>query len=166
MGYATMQSANLRAFLGMLAISEIGPALLAASDDGYNVVVGSTARNPMLFGGYADHPRKSVQLVDKARRQYRSTAAGRYQVLARIFDHYKRDLNLPDFGKASQDAIATQLIRECKALPLIEAGRIEDAVHACASRWASLPGAGYGQNEHKLGFLVDAYKSCGGKVAS
>lgn len=159
------QSKNLRAFLGMLAISEIGPALLTASDDGYNVVVGSTARNPVLFSSYADHPRALVSLVDRQKRPYKSTAAGRYQILARIFDHYKVALRLPDFGKTSQDAIAVRLIDECKALSLIEAGHIEKAIHACRSRWASLPGASYGQNEHKLGFLIDAYLSQGGAVA-
>lgn len=159
-----MYSNNLRAFLGMLAISEIGPALLSASDDGYNVIVGSTAKNPKLFSSYADHPRRGVPFMNKRKDILVSTAAGRYQILERIFDHYKEQLKLPDFGKVSQDAIAKQLIRECKALPLIEAGRIEEAIHACKSRWASLPGAGYQQNEHKQAFLVDAYRSCGGAV--
>lgn len=159
-------SPNLKAFLAMLAISEIGPALLAASDDGYNVIVGSTAKNPDLFTSYADHPRKRVPFVGKVSRTVAvSTAAGRYQVLERIFDHYKAALRLPDFGPASQDAIAVRLIGECKALGLIEDGHIAEAIHACRSRWASLPGANYGQNEHKLGFLIDAYKSQGGKVA-
>lgn len=159
------QSINLKAFLGMIAMSEIGPALMIASDDGYNVIVGSTARNPDLFRSYGDHPRKSVEIRDKRGVTIRSTAAGRYQILARIFDAYKRLLGLADFSRASQDAIAIQLIRECRALPLIEAGQIEEAIDACRSRWASLPGAGYGQNEMKMGFLVDAYRKLGGKVA-
>lgn len=158
-------SKNMKAFLGMLAVSEIGPRLMELSDDGYNVIVGSVPRAPDLFHSYADHPRKKVDLRDKAGTPYKSTAAGRYQILARIFDAYKDQLKLKDFGKASQDAIAIQLIRECKALPMIEAGRIEDAIHACRSRWASLPGASYGQNEHKMTFLVDAYLSFGGAVA-
>jgi muramidase (phage lysozyme) len=160
-----MHTANLNAFLGMLAISEIGGPLLAASDDGYNVIVGSTAKSPILFNGYADHPRRRVPFVGKVSRTVAvSTAAGRYQILERIFDHYKTALRLPDFGKASQDAIAIRLIGECKALGLIQDGKIEEAIHACRSRWASLPGASYGQNEHKLGFLVDAFRSQGGTV--
>ena len=58
-----------------------------------------------------------------------------------------------------------QLIRECEALSLIEAGRIEEAIHACKLRWSSLPGARYDQNERKLSFLVDVYRSHGGRVA-
>ncbi|TPQ32162.1 glycoside hydrolase, partial [Burkholderia ubonensis] len=34
---------NRVAFLDTVAVSEIGAALLAKSDDGYNVLVGSTA---------------------------------------------------------------------------------------------------------------------------
>ena len=68
---------NESAFLDMIAWSEIGPALLAVSDNGYNVIVGSTPSNPNLFISYSDHPRKLVQL----RPGLVSTAAGRYQLL-------------------------------------------------------------------------------------
>ena len=54
-----MTSPNLKAFLDMIAFSEIGPTLLAASDNGYDVLVGGT-----LFHGYADHPRVLVWLRD------------------------------------------------------------------------------------------------------
>lgn len=160
----TTLSANLRAFLGMLAMSEIGPALMMKSDDGYNVIVGSTPKAPDLFTSYADHPRKTVPVLIKSQ-FVTSTAAGRYQILKRYFDIYKKQLGLPDFSPASQDAIAVQLIRECRALQLIEDGHIEAAIDACRSRWASLPGAGYNQNENKMAFLIDAYKSQGGSVA-
>jgi len=155
---------NLKAFLDTLAVSELGPALLAASDNGYNVIVGSTASNPILFYGYADHPRQAVKLIIRGQ-QIMSTAAGRYQVLMRYYDSYKASLKLPDFGKASQDAIALQLIRECHATDLITAGHFAEAVDACRSRWASLPGAGYNQNEHKLSYLQDAYIAAGGTVS-
>lgn len=144
---------NRRAFLDMIAWSEIGPALLARSDDGYNILVGGG-----LFEGYTDHPRLKV----KVREGLWSTAAGRYQILARIFDAYREPLGLPDFGPASQDAIALQLVRECKALADVDAGRIETAVRKCRSRWASLPGAGYGQHENKMTKLLDAYIAAGG----
>lgn len=58
-----------------------------------------------------------------------------------------------------------QLIRECKATTDIETGRIADAIHKCRSRWASLPGAGYGQHEQKLDKLIDVYKAAGGAAA-
>lgn len=147
---------NLSAFLDMIAHSEIGPALLAKSDNGYDVLVGGT-----LFHGYADHPRKVVQL----RPDLKSSAAGRYQILARYFDAYKKSLSLPDFSPDSQDLIAIQLINECRAMEDVEAGRFDEAVHKCRSRWASLPGAGYNQHENSVANLRKAYEKAGGMVA-
>jgi muramidase (phage lysozyme) len=149
---------NTGAFLDMLAWSEIGPGLLAKSDNGYNVCVGSTADAPILFDSYATHPRRRCEELD-------SDAAGRYQEMGRFWLAYKNLLRLPDFGPASQDRWAIQLIRECHALDDIEAGRIESAIVKCKSRWASLPGAGYGQHEQLMTSLIDAYRAAGGKLA-
>jgi len=153
---------NEKAFLDMIAHSEIGDPLLAKSDNGYNVIVGSTASHPSLFASYADHPRKLV-ILDGG---LKSTAAGRYQVLSRYFDYYKASLQLPDFSPASQDAIAIQLIKECKALDIIEFGQIELAINRCASRWASLPGQlnVYNQHINKMDDLVAAYVQAGGTI--
>ena len=147
-------SANLAAFLNMLAVSE-GTA--GHGDDGYNVIVGGE-----LFHSYTDHPRKLVKLP---RLGINSSAAGRYQVLKRTFDAYKVRLRLTDFSPVSQDQIAVRLIRERGALPDIEAGRIPAAIAKCANIWASLPGAGYGQHEHKLETLLAAYRQAGGNLA-
>lgn len=152
---------NLKAFLDMIAWAELGPDLLSVSDDGYNVLVGSTNNKLDLFYGYADHPRRVVQV----RPGLTSTAAGRYQILKRNFDYYRRTLHLPDFGPASQDKIALQLIRECNAVADINAGKVESAIHKCRSRWASLPGAGYAQPEKKMADLIAAYRRAGGTVA-
>lgn len=149
---------NQRAFLDMIAHSEIGQALLAVSDNGYNVIVGSTPEKPILFYDYSQHPHRYVKRMN-------STAAGRYQILARYADAYIEMLHLPDFGPTSQDVIALQMIRECRAIPLIEAGSFDAAVKACASRWASFPGAGYGQHENKLDELRAAYQQAGGTLA-
>lgn len=159
-----IHSHNLRAFQQMIAVSELGETLLRLSDNGYNVIVGSTPQRPDLFHTYQDHPRKHVTLTIKGRRVV-STAAGRYQILARYFDHYRRELHLPDFGPASQDAIAVQLITECRALDAIEKGDFATAVRRCASRWASLPGAGYGQHENALAMLEGAFVAAGGRLA-
>jgi muramidase (phage lysozyme) len=154
-------SPNQSAFLAMIRWSEIGPALLAESDDGYNVIVGSTPAHPDLFTSYADHPRKLVHLTPTLA----STAAGAYQILARYFDVYKRQLNLPDFGHASQDAIALQMIRETGSLSLIDGGSIRDAIARCSSRWASLPGNNYGQHVNDIDALLNAYAEAGGSNA-
>lgn len=150
-------SANVRAFLDAIAFSEIGPDLLAVSDNGYNVIVGSTAANPILFDSYITHPRR----YQKAQN---SDAAGRYQFMGRYWEHYRAQLALPDFGPESQDMWAVQLIRECRALTMIQEGRFPLAIEACRSRWASLPGAGYGQHENSLAALTDAYTNAGGTL--
>ena len=136
---------NLQAFLDVIAFSE---GTYGRGDDGYNVLVGGT-----LFDGYVDHPRKLVYLSATLS----STAAGRYQILEHMFDAYKQMLHLPDFGHESQDKIAVQLIHECKALPLVASGAIDQALVACNSRWASLPGSTYGQHTNRIQSLVDFY---------
>ena len=56
-----------------------------------------------------------------------------------------------DFSPKSQDAVALQQIKERGALPMIDRGDIRQAIDRCSNIWASLPGAGYGQFEHKAG---------------
>ena len=150
---------NQKAFLDMIAHSEIGSALLAVSDNGYNVLVGSTPSKPLLFTSYADHP----NILNAATN---STAAGRYQVLHRYWVYYKNMLKLPDFGKASQDAVALQYLKECHALADIDAGNFASAVNSCAHIWASLPGAAYGQHVNKISDLQLAYTNAGGTLAT
>jgi len=149
---------NLNAFLDMIAHSE-GTA--GIGDRGYNVIVGSRPGRAILFRSYHDHPRILVELSASLS----STAAGRYQILERYADAYRALLNLPDFGPASQDAIATQMIRERGALPDIEDGRFDAAVGRCANLWASLPGSGHGQHENQLAALRAAYTNAGGSLA-
>lgn len=147
---------NLDAFLSTVAFSEgTDDGRQPTKDRGYDVVVGGT-----LFTDYKDHPRKLVYLPKLG---IKSTAAGRYQILARFYDAYKSLLKLPDFSPASQDKIAIQLIKECKALGDIEAGRIAEALTKCRSRWASLPGAGYNQHEHKMETLLAKFKEFSGE---
>src|SRR5689334_13660917 len=93
---------NQRAFLDMIAFSELGASLLAnpLTDRGYKVIVGSTPLKPILMKNYDDHPRRLIPIND----HLASTAAGRYQLLARYFDSYRKLLGLPDFSPDSQDA--------------------------------------------------------------
>lgn len=150
---------NVKAFLDTIAYAEIGPALLKLSDNGYNVCVGSTAARPILFADYSEHPRLRSEAMN-------SDAAGRYQFMGRYWEHYRKQLGLPDFGPASQDRWAMQLIRECQALGDIEAGRFRESVMKCRSRWASFPGAGYGQPEKPIDLLLQAYERAGGTVSA
>lgn len=155
---------NQRAFLDMIAFSELGQALIdhPDTDRGYKVIVGSTPLKPILMQHYRDHPRRLIVLNNTG---LKSTAAGRGQLLARYFDHYKTLLKLPDFGPESQDAISLQQIKEQGALDDIETGHFQIAVAKVCNIWASLPGAGYGQHENVMGALEAAYERAGGQFA-
>lgn len=161
---------NVAAFLDMIAVSEIGRRMLddPLSDDGYKVIVGSMpGRNErgesrlILFHDYTTHPNRLVHLTA----HLSSTAAGRYQVLWRYWKAYKEQLKLPDFSPESQDRIAIKLLKETGSYGMLREGRLATALRLARSRWASLPGAGYGQHEQKIETLVAAYKAAGGNVA-
>lgn len=149
---------NVVAFLDAIACSELGPALLRLSDDGYNVLVGSTPTKPLLFSSYATHPNVFNSAL-------RSTAAGRYQELFRNWVAYQPLLRLPDFGPLSQDRLALQQLKEARAIVSIQQGRVTQAVMLCAHLWASLPGADYGQHEQELAQIVDWFRAAGGTLA-
>ncbi len=125
----------------------------------------ATTRSSTLggfFTDYSDHPNKLIQL----RPGLKSTAAGRYQQLYKYWPTYKKQLKLPDFGPVSQDKLAIQLIRECKAYQDILNGNIATAIKKCSSRWASFPGAGYGQPEHSIEALLDQFGKLGGVITA
>ena len=150
---------NLLAFLDMIAWSELGSGYLKLSDDGYNVIVTGIDGKLELFTDYKAHPfsggRKSKQINSRG---LTSNASGRYQQMLRDWPHYRDLLKLTDFGPVSQDKLAIQHIRECRALSDVTAGRIEAAVGKCRNIWASLPGAGYGQREHRMQDLIAQYE--------
>lgn len=149
---------NTRAFLDTIAWSEIGPELLAKTDNGYGCLVGSTPQHPLVFTDYSQHPRIHNAATN-------SDAAGRYQFMGRYWQSYKVLLNLPDFGHESQDKWAIQLIKERHATDDVDAGRIEDAITKCSDTWASFPGNGYGQHVQKMDDLIAVYVSAGGTLA-
>ena len=146
--------ANRKAFLDMLAFSEgtSGP-------NGYNTLFGGG-----IFDSFADHPRKVFSFSNSKGEQLTTSAAGRYQFLARTWDSLKAKLSLPDFGPDSQDAAALELVRQRGAIPDVDAGRLDAAIQKCSPIWASLPGAGYSQPERKLTDLNRAYAQAGGTI--
>lgn len=151
--------ANVLRFLDLIAFSE-GTSSVKTSDDGYNVLYGGG-----LFAGYSDHPRKKLTLPINGK-PVTSTAAGRYQLLARYWDAYRASLRLQGgFTPENQDRVAIQQIRECRALDDIKGGRIEQAISKCSNIWASFPGNTYGQNPHRLEKLLDRWVVLGGVQA-
>ena len=154
---------NLTAFLRMIMVSE-GTARAAnpyAVTYGYKFVITDFSDHPAVLG-WRGEPLDSLggEYVGKW-----STAAGAYQIIKPTWEALKGRLSLPDFGPASQDAAATELIREAQALDLVNAGRIADAIPLCREIWASLPGGTSGQPQRSFAYLMQSYASAGGGFA-
>ena len=135
-----------KAFLDMLAYQSEGTdgGRQKTRNRSCDVIVGGE-----LFADFSSHPRKLVPLNPKLK-----SASGRYQLLSRWWDAYRKQLGLKDFSPKSRDAVALQQIKERGALPMIDRGDIRQAIDRCSNIWASLPGAGYGRFEHKADSLI------------
>lgn len=153
------KNVQLRAFFSMISHSE-GTDRYGGEDASYHILVG---------GKYIEDLSRHPGIYVKLRPDLTSSAFGRYQILEKYAKHYMKQLGLRDFGPASQDAIAKQLIRECKALDDIYEGRIRSAIYKCRSRWASFPpppGAGklYDQRVENIERMLDVFRKAGGTV--
>ena len=122
---------------------------------GYDVIVGGE-----LFTDYSDHPRKLVTLNPKLK----STGAGRYQLLSRWWMPTASSLAWKTSLPKKSDAVALQRLLERGALPMTIVQDIRWAIDRCSNIWASLPGAGYGQSEHKADSLIAKSGAAGGTV--
>lgn len=153
-----IENPNIKAFMDMIAWAEGTSTCMQTMDDGYDIEVGGSR-----FESYAEHPfeHRPPLLINKAK-NLRSTAAGRYQILRRFWDHYAIIYGLTDFSPTSQDIVCVVMIRECKAYGDIVSGRIEAAIKKCSSRWASLPGNDYQQPKKRLEDLVNVWEGYGG----
>lgn len=142
-----LQNPNVRAFLDAIAKAE---GTYGHGDRGYNVVVGHSQFN----NGYADHPRRMVQLNSRLR----SNAAGRYQFLSTTWDRIARTYGFNDFKPHTQDIAAVALIAERGALQAVMRGDIQRAAHLCRQEWASLPGSEYGQRTLSVGSFLQGFR--------
>ena len=120
---------------------------------GYDVIVGGE-----LFTDYSDHPRKLVTLNPKLK--LRRTLPASFPLVGCLPQAAWPERLLSE----SQDAVALQQIKERGALPMIDRGDIRQAIDRCSNIWASPPGAGYGQFEHKADSLIAKFKEAGGTV--
>ena len=120
---------------------------------GYDVIVGGE-----LFTDYSDHPRK---LVTRQNSNQQAPDATSFFLLVGCLPQAAWPERLLS---KSQDAVALQQIKERGALPMIDRGDIRQAIDRCSNIWASLPGAGYGQFEHKADSLIAKFKEAGGTV--
>lgn len=131
--------------------------------DGYDVIVTGLYGGPEVFTDFSNHPfangRKPKLFRMPDIPANRSTASGRYQILVKYWPDYQKQLGLKDFSPLSQDLYALQQMRERHAIPLILAGKIEDAITACSNIWASFPGNNYSQHAHPMEVLLQKYES-------
>jgi muramidase (phage lysozyme) len=144
------QYKNLKAFLTMIQYAEG-----TYGQDGYRKLYGGS-----LFNDLSKHPNTPT-----TKWGITSTAAGAYQILSKTWNELQAKLGLPDFSPLSQDKAAIELIRRRKALEDVMAGRWAQAIEKCKKEWASLPGAGYGQNEKNIKNLLAVYKVAGGTIS-
>ena len=156
---------QLRAFLDLIAWAEATSTHVLTKCDGYDVIAYGMDGKPEIFTDFSTHPFANGRPGKVFnRRGQRTTASGRYQFLVRHWDHYLRQLKLPDFGPASQDKWAIQLIKERKALDDIYKGRIKSAIKKCSNIWASFPYNSYDQNPKSVDRLIYKFKEFGGVV--
>ena len=150
-------SPNVVAYLSLIAFSEGTSTNRLTVCDGYDVIV-SGPEGPEVFTDFSRYPFESrPPKIVNAAKGWISTASGRYQIIKRTWESYSQLLGLTNFEPASQDAIAVELLREVKALPLIEAGQIQPAIAACCRLWASFPGNDYDQGAHPMPVLMSQW---------
>ena len=142
---------NLRAFLIMIQYAEG-----TFGKDAYRKLYGGS-----LFNDFSKHPNTRI-----TKWGITSTAAGAYQILNKTWVEISAKLGLTDFSPASQDRAAMELIKRRKALDDVYAGKFLTAIEKCKKEWASLPGAGYKQNERSATSLLSVYKIAGGNVTT
>ena len=142
-----------KAFLDMLAWSEgTDNGRQKTRNHGYDVIVGGE-----LFTDYLITSRKLVTLNPKLK-STGADATSFFPVGGMPTAAWPERLL-----SEKSDAVALQQIKERGALPMIDRGDIRQVIDRC-NIWASLPGAGYGQFEHKADSLIAKFKEAGGTV--
>ena len=145
-----------KAFLDMLAWSEgTDNGRQKTRNHGYDVIVGGE-----LFTDYSDHPRKLNTLNPKLK----STGAGRYQLLSRWWMPTASSLAWKTSLRKVRTLWHCSRLRSVALYLWLIVVDIRQAIDRCSNIWASLPGAGYGQFEHKADSLIAKFKEAGGTV--
>ena len=144
-----------KAFLDMLAWSEwTDNGRQKTRNHGYDVIVGGE-----LFTDYSDHLSQILVTLNPNSNQQAPDATSFFPVGGCLpQEAIFRKTSLRKSGRQ-----ALQQIKERGALPMIDRGDIRQAIDRC-NIWASLPGAGYGQFEHKADSLIAKFKEAGGTV--
>ena len=145
-----------KAFLDMLAWSEgTDNGRQKTRNHGYDVIV---VESYLLITPIT--PRKLVTLNPKLK----STGAGRYQLLSRWWDAYRKQFGLKDFSPKSQDAVALQQIKERGALPMIDRGDIRSGNRPLQQYLGFTAGRWLWSVRHKADSLIAKFKEAGVKT--
>lgn len=139
-------SANMRAFLDMIAFAE-------GTEDSYDYIFSF-----VKFYSFTGHPRRLI-----CSGGYCSDAAGRYQIKSTTWDDVRKEVGLDDFTPESQDRAAVQLIKWRGAYRLVEQienfDDFDNAVYAVRYEWASMPYSPYGQPIKSASLLWSKFKN-------
>lgn len=115
----------------------------------WNVIYGGST-----FSDYSKHPRKYVTIKSGPNKGKKSSAAGKYQILASTYDRVAPKLGITDFSPESQKQIAWYLAQEAYGPGLQEAleqGDLQSVSQRLAPVWTSLPGGiEQGTNSNKF----------------
>lgn len=103
---------------------------------------------------------------DKTGKGNQSSATGAYQFLRGTWDGLQKKYGFKDFSPRSQDLGALALMKDAGAFPYIQRGDYAGAFNAIRKIWASLPGAGYNQQERSHDFLAKSLQKHLGQPVS
>lgn len=154
---------DINAFLWMIRACEHRYPRDVVNDDCYEIFYGG-----QRFSDLSDHPVITGELAPVPLPEHFcraaglkspcfSTAAGAYQFIRPTWTRLRNKLGLDDFGFASQDRAALELLDENGITSLIEDGEIEAAIKKASRIWASLPGSTAQQNPKALQYALDRF---------
>jgi muramidase (phage lysozyme) len=140
------QDPRVRSFLDILSRGE---GTYGRGDNGYNIAFGGA---PTV--GYDKHPKKLYDFTQTDGVKNQTSAAGRYQIIAKTAQGLEKQLGTTDFSPATQDKMAIELIRQNGALDNILTGDYEGAINKLGGVWASLPSSPYAQPRRSMEELL------------
>lgn len=145
----------------LLAYPQIQAMLYAIGESegaDYGTLVFGSRKNSEI-SDFSTHPANKgfIRTAVINGKRISSTAAGKYQFLIGTWRELVAALGLTDFSPHSQDLAAIELLRRNGAIDHLLQNNFSGAVNAVRRVWASLPAAGYNQNENSLSTVQNYY---------
>lgn len=137
---------QVQGFLDILSQAE---GTYGRGDNGYNIAFGG---RPEV--GYDKHPQKLHNFTQTDGTPNQTSAAGRYQILAKTYQGLQKQLGTKDFSPETQDKMAIELIRQNGALDNVLTGDYQGAINKLGNIWASLPSSNYAQPKRSMEELL------------